>query len=92
MGRLRSPALREGTWRLLPIERDPIVAFDWTSGEERLLVVVNYGEEPTSHAVRDLSGSVRLLDPDGWRAEQRAGPAFDLDLPGWGARVIETGP
>ena len=93
LGRLRSPALREGIWRLLPIERDPIVAFDWTSGEERLLVIVNYGEEPTCHAVRDLSGSVRLLDPDGWRAEQRsASTAVELDLPGWGARVIETAP
>ena len=56
-------------------------------------MIVNYGEEPIRHALRDLPGRVRLLDPDGWRAEQRAAStAVELDLPDWGARVIETAP
>ena len=88
---LRSPALRDGAWRLREPGPEAIVAFEWASREERLIVVVNYGEGPIRHAVRDLSGWVRLLDPDGWRAEQRAAStAVELELPGWGARVIET--
>jgi hypothetical protein len=88
---LSSPVLRGGAWRLRERGPEAIVAFEWASRKERLIVVVNYGDGPTRHAVRDLSGWVRLLDPDGWRADQRtASTTVELDLPGWGARVIEA--
>jgi hypothetical protein len=89
---LRSLAPREGTWRLRETGEDAIVAFEWMGREDRLIAIVNLSEGPARHAVPDLSRPVRLIDPDGWRAEEREASTIDLELPGWGARLIEISP
>jgi glycosidase len=90
---LKSPALREGSWRLRQTGQDAIVAFDWSAPEVRLIAVVNFGAAPARYALpaHELSGNkVRLLDPDGWRIEERRADELALDLSGWGARLVEV--
>ena len=89
---LKSPALCEGSWRLRETEQDAIIAFDWSAPEPRLIAVVNFGAAPTRYALpaHELSGhKVRLLDPDGWRIGERGADGLVLELPAWGARVVE---
>jgi hypothetical protein len=92
---LKAPVLRNGSWRLRETGQEALIAFDWMGSEERLTVLVNYGGAPARYSLpADALGgpSVRVLDPDGWRAEERASGELILELPGWGARVIEAAP
>jgi len=108
---MRRPEVRDGVWRLL--ERysawegnptwDRFVAFSWESGDQRLLVTVNYG--PTQGqcfvglAFGDLAGRRWLLrdlmnptvkhERDGGELARRG---LYLDLPAWGRHVFEVTP
>jgi hypothetical protein len=108
---MRRPEVRDGVWRLL--ERysawegnptwDRFVAFSWESGDQRLLVTVNYG--PTQGqcfvglAFGDLAGRRWLLrdlmnptvkhERDGGELARRG---LYLDLPAWGHHVFEVTP
>jgi hypothetical protein len=90
---LKSTAIRSGAWRLRDSGQNAIIAHEWAAAGRRTIAVVNYGAAPARAALQDLPRSpMRLLDPDGWRAEDRVASELELDLPGWGARVIEISP
>lgn len=98
---LRSPLIGSGSWRLREEDCEgALIAFDWTGEDARLIVAVNYADSSSRLRVRlaehEVSGgSIRISDPaDGSVLEgsgaEPAPEGLALDLPGWGARLIEV--
>jgi Alpha amylase, catalytic domain len=104
------PVAHDGRWRLWPCRPawpgnptdDQFIVSTWDSGDERLLVVVNYGPSRgqcrVTVGIPELSGRrwalVDLLsdarhERDG---EELAGDGLFLDLPGWGYHVFAATP
>ena len=97
---LRRPEVADddARWRLLPTTGD-LIAATWESAAGKLLVAVNFGPKPARGAipfVRPLRGAAELVDllSDN-PAERAVAPPADgmltLDLPAWGARVLQIG-
>jgi hypothetical protein len=103
---LRHPAVRQGEWRLLECVPawdgnwtcDCFLAFVWQSGEDRLLVTVNYASHQSQCYVRLTFAD---FGNDRWRLTDLMGDAtYDrngvdlqsrglyLDVPPWQASVI----
>jgi hypothetical protein len=89
---LRTPALREGSWRLLERTGWPdnavfenIVAWCWEKSGERFVVVVNLGAEPAQARVRfpwtDLDGRRLCL------ADAMSGGVYERD----GGELVDPG-
>jgi glycosidase len=104
---LKRPEVRDGQWRLLECRQawaeNPtsanFVAFAWTSGTRRLLVVVNLGSTQGQCSVQlpfdDLAGRHWLFDGM-LKPEQFVRDGDDLsthglyvDLPAWGFHVFD---
>ena len=107
LGLLRKPILRNGSWRLLECRpagdgngtRDGFLAFAWQGPEEeRMLVVVNYGGNPSQCYVQlpfgDLAGSRwQFADPMEQVAFERDGNDLQsrglyVDAAAWKAWVF----
>ena len=105
---LRRRTVRDGQWRLLDCApawegngtSECFLAFAWQgSGEERLLVTINYAASPSQCYVPfpfpDLAGrTVRLKDLMGPASYDRNGDellsrGIYLDVPAWGYHVFE---
>ncbi len=105
---LRRRTVRDGQWRLLDCApawegngtSECFLAFAWQgSGEERLLVTINYSASPSQCYVPfpfpDLAGrTVRLKDLMGPASYDRNGDellsrGIYLDVPAWGYHVFE---
>jgi glycosidase len=107
---LRDRAVREGEWRLLEARAawegnptwDDFIAFAWTRGGERRLVVVNFSDHRSQCWLPlpwgELGGAtVRLRDRTGPAvydrdARELAARGLYLDLPAWGYHVFEVAP
>ncbi len=98
---LRSPLIGSGSWRLREEDCEgALIAFEWTGDGARLIVAVNYADAPSRVRVRlaehELVGrSLRICDPAEGSVLERSGEdlapeGLALDLPGWGARLIEV--
>jgi hypothetical protein len=106
LGVLRLPVVRNGDWRLLECSAawdgnptaDGFVAFTWSMGDARLVVVVNYAATQAQCRVHlamdEVRGtSVRLHDQIGDQAFDRDGDdlatnGLYVDLPRWGSHVL----
>jgi Alpha amylase, catalytic domain len=106
--RLLARAERPGQWQLAPCEGWPdnqsaerLLAWTWTSGADRRLVVVNYSDAPAQARVRlpwdDLAGRSRLfVDLMDGSAYERDGDELGaaglyVDRPGWGFHLFRVG-
>ena len=106
LGVLRLPVVRNGDWRLLECSAawdgnptaDGFVAFTWSMGDTRLVVVVNYAATQAQCRVHlamdEVRGtSVRLHDQIGDQVFDRDGDdlatnGLYVDLPRWGSHVL----
>lgn len=73
---LRDPALREGTWQLLPphteVAMRRLLAWTITRGKERMLVLINWSGEPldTTWPVTDWTEATSWLGENRYRPEE----------------------
>jgi glycosidase len=98
---VRSELVQAGCWRLLEAPADDLILWERSGPGARLLVAVNYGDEPARCTVpasgAGARGRLRVTDP--WTGAQQdlgsdalAGAELALDLPGWAVRLIEIAP
>lgn len=108
---LRHPAVRDGHWQLLDCQpawagnqsHAACIAFAWTAApDERLLVVVNYADQPaqariiastdwgeTGHWLFDDLLNDAVYD---WPAAQLRDEGLLVELPAWGGQVFSVQP
>ena len=105
---LRLPSVRGGRWWLLDCQpawdgnrsNDSVIAFAWESSiNERLIVVVNYSDNPSQARVQlpfaNLHGDVRLQELIDTGTFDRQGKdlattGLYVDLPAWGSHVLSV--
>ena len=73
---LKLPVLRIGDWEMLESSPEACLAFRWSDGQAKALVIVNFSPDHAECRTRlgDTAGDLRL------------------DLPGWGYQVLLLGP
>ncbi|GAA2253028.1 hypothetical protein GCM10010145_20980 [Streptomyces ruber] len=108
---VRNSRMRDGRWQLLDATGWPdndtcreLLAWSWTNGPGRFLVVVNHSGRPAQGRIRppwpelaDGTGDTDLLDlMDGARyvrsGSELAGPGLFVDLDAWGGHVFAVEP
>jgi len=97
---LKDDVFRNGAWQLLECRRawtdnptsEDFLAFAWSEGESRRLVVVNYAAHQSQcYIALPWPGTFRLSDRLGAAEYERSGDLY-VDLPAWGHHVFDVTP
>lgn len=102
---LSRPVFHTGTWTYLPVFNDPtswrLMAWKWTSNDERLLVVVNYSDTTGSGSVvlsdaqpingNDMIPVTDLISNQTWSrsAHQMASSGLGVVVNSWSCQILK---